>query len=116
MASAYFDWLQDTSLLVSERWPALDNGARLDVRLSLRASGQSPHLTRRVYLAQVATVNDVVLYDVRTLPPYRAALEADDEVRCLRACLPHSCSLTPIRRAAHPRQVGSLRGAADAAF
>jgi hypothetical protein len=30
---------------------------------------------------QVATVNDVVLYDVRTLPPYRAALEADDEVR-----------------------------------
>ena len=31
--------------------------------------------------AQVTTVNDVVLYDVRTLPPYRAALEADDEVR-----------------------------------
>ena len=29
----------------------------------------------------MTTVNDVVLYDVRTLPPYRAALDADDEVR-----------------------------------
>jgi hypothetical protein len=31
--------------------------------------------------AQVTTVNDVVLYDVRTLAPYRAALETDDAVR-----------------------------------
>jgi hypothetical protein len=29
----------------------------------------------------VTTVNDVVLYDVRTLAPYRAALEGDDAVR-----------------------------------
>jgi hypothetical protein len=31
--------------------------------------------------AQVTTVNDVVLYDIRTVAPYRAALEADDTVR-----------------------------------
>jgi hypothetical protein len=43
----------------------------------------------------VTTVNDVVLYDVRTLAPYRVALEADDAVR---ACgggvmrhLTHTC-------------------------
>ena len=35
VANSYCDWLQDTSLLVSERWPALD-GARLDVRAARR--------------------------------------------------------------------------------
>jgi hypothetical protein len=88
VASSYVDWLQDTSLLVSERWPALDNGARLDVRLSAAPSAEpSFDASQR---PQVATVNDVVLYDVRTLPPYRAALEADDEVR--PACAPARCA------------------------
>jgi len=32
VANAYCDWLQDTSLLVSERWPSLEGGVRLDVR------------------------------------------------------------------------------------
>ena len=38
VANSYCDWLQDTSLLVSERWPALDGGVRLDVR----GSGERP--------------------------------------------------------------------------
>jgi hypothetical protein len=33
VASAYNDWLQDTLLLASERWPVLDGSTRLDVRL-----------------------------------------------------------------------------------
>jgi hypothetical protein len=32
VASAFNDWLQDTLLLVSERWPMLDGNTRLDVR------------------------------------------------------------------------------------
>jgi hypothetical protein len=40
--------------------------------------------------AQVTTVNDVVLYDVRTVAPYRASLEADDAVRPFLARAPKS--------------------------
>jgi hypothetical protein len=32
VANAFNDWLQDTLLLVSERWPMLDGNTRLDVR------------------------------------------------------------------------------------
>lgn len=31
-ASGHADWLVDTTLLVSERWPTLEGGVRLDVR------------------------------------------------------------------------------------
>lgn len=55
VAAALFSWLQEATLLLSERWPAVD-GVRLDV----------------------TTVGDVVLYDARTLPPYGSALSADD--------------------------------------
>ena len=98
VASAYNDWLQDTLLLVSERWPVLDGNSRLDVRapgarLAARRAFNSSALTLLVARArvsvtlhtrQVTTVNDVVLYDVRTLSPYRASLEADDAVRARR--------------------------------
>jgi hypothetical protein len=36
VASAFNDWLQDTLLLVSERWPVLDGNTRLDVRAAPR--------------------------------------------------------------------------------
>jgi hypothetical protein len=32
VANAFQDWLEDTLLLVSERWPVLDGSTRLDVR------------------------------------------------------------------------------------
>ena len=130
MANSYCDWLQDTSLLVSERWPALDGGVRLDVRGVRRASPQPPPgraltpppraLCRAS--AQVTTVNDVVLYDVRTLAPYRAALESDDEVRSLdaRAALRLAWLRSALTRCAVPaaaraRQVRTLCQPADAA-
>jgi hypothetical protein len=55
--------VQDTQIFVSERWPVLEGGARVDV----------------------TTVNDVVVYDVLTLDPYRVALAAD-EARCRGKC------------------------------
>jgi len=42
VANSYCDWLQDTSLLVSERWPALEGGVRLDVRCGRRARLPEP--------------------------------------------------------------------------
>lgn len=88
VATSFNDWLQDTLLVLSERWPALEGGVRLDVRPCLDALSNAyslrrrwpPHILPRPAPFQVTTVDDVVVSDVGTLEPYRAALRADDEV------------------------------------
>ncbi len=41
VATSFNDWLQDTLLLLSERWPVLEGNARMDVR-----EQRSAHTTR----------------------------------------------------------------------